>query len=119
MHAGPVLDTGEPSYPLEDPVRSQFFRIDWLSFEVLRRWSLGTPQRVLDDIEHGAPLDIGLDEIEAVLGFLDQNQLLQPDPVSSVKVMAARHQAQRGACTRSCCTATCFSASRWSSRTAG
>ena len=97
LHAGPALATGEPSYTLEDPVRNQFFRIDWLSFEVLRRWSLGTPQWVLDDIEHDTPLDIGLDEIEAVLAFLDQNQLLQPDPISSVKVMAARHKAQRGA----------------------
>ena len=97
LHAGPALATGEPSYTLEDPVRNQFFRIDWLTFEVLRRWSRGTPQRVLDDIEHATPLDIGLYEIEAVLSFLDQNQLLQPDPISSVKVMVARHQAQRGA----------------------
>lgn len=35
LHPGPALATGEPSYTLEDPVRNQFFRIDWLTFEIL------------------------------------------------------------------------------------
>lgn len=97
LHAGPALATGEPSYTLEDPVRNQFFRIDWLTFEVLRRWALGSPQRVLDEIGRETALDIGYDEIEAVLSFLDHNQLLQPDPLGSVKTMARRHQAAQGA----------------------
>lgn len=97
LHAGPALATGEPSYTLEDPVRNQFFRVDWLTFEVLRRWSLGSPQRVLDDIVQETALDIGLDDVEAVLGFLDQNQLLQPDPLGSIAAMSRRHKAQRGA----------------------
>ena len=46
LHAGPALDTGEPSYTLEDPVRNQFFRIDWLTFEVLRRWTRSEERRV-------------------------------------------------------------------------
>jgi putative peptide zinc metalloprotease protein len=37
LHPGPSLSTGEPSHTLEDPVRNQFFRIDWLTFEILAR----------------------------------------------------------------------------------
>jgi len=96
LHRGPALATGEPSHTLEDPVRNQFFRIDWSTFEVLCRWSLGNPDDILLSLRAGTPLDLGRADVEAVLKFLTDNQLLQPDPLGSVKAMAARHQAAAG-----------------------
>jgi putative peptide zinc metalloprotease protein len=96
LHPGPTLGTGEPSHTLEDPVRNQFFRIDWMTFEILKRWSLGNPDDILLSIEAGTPLNIGVEDIAAVLKFLHDNQLLQPDPLGSVKAMAARHKAAAG-----------------------
>ncbi|WP_296952449.1 HlyD family efflux transporter periplasmic adaptor subunit [uncultured Massilia sp.] len=97
LHRGPALATGEPSHTLEDPVRNQFFRIDWTTFEVLRRWSLGTPDDILLSLRADTPLDLQRADVEAVLKFLVDHQLVQPDPLRSVKAMAARHQAAAGA----------------------
>ncbi len=41
LYAGPVSQQGAPTWSLHDPVRNLYFRIDWLTFEILSRWSLG------------------------------------------------------------------------------
>jgi putative peptide zinc metalloprotease protein len=97
LYPGPSLATGEPSYTLEDPVRNQFFRIDWLTFEILKRWSLGNPRDMLLSIEAGTALRPAQDDVEAVLRFLQENQLVQPDPLTSAAAMAARRRAGVGA----------------------
>jgi len=97
LHAGPALGTGEPSYTLEDPVRNQFFRIDWTTFEILARWSLGAPEDILLSLRAATPLDLAPADIASVFTFLQENQLLRPDPRSAVKPMAERHRAARGA----------------------
>jgi putative peptide zinc metalloprotease protein len=96
LHLGPALSTGEPSHTLEDPVRNQFFRIDWVTFEVLKRWSLGTPEDILLSLRASTPLDLGAEDVDGVLRFLVDNQLVQPDPLGSAKALAARHQAVQG-----------------------
>lgn len=96
LHAGPTLASGEPSHTLEDPVRNQFFRIDWVTFEILKRWSLGNPDDILLSLRAATPLELGAAQVESVLRFLVDNQLVQPDPLGSVKPMAARHKAAQG-----------------------
>ncbi|MCA1245683.1 HlyD family efflux transporter periplasmic adaptor subunit [Massilia sp. MS-15] len=96
LHRGPVQAAGEPSYTLEDPVRNQFFRIDWPTFEVLSRWSLGNPDDILLSLQADTPLDLERADVEAVLKFLNDAQLLRPDPLASSAALAARHQAAAG-----------------------
>ncbi len=96
LHPGQALATGEPSHILEDPVRNQFFRIDWVTFEVLKRWSLANADDILLSIRASTPLDLDADDILEVMRFLSDNQLLQPDPLSSPKVMAARLKRMKG-----------------------
>ena len=97
LHPGPTLATGEPSHILEDPVRNQFFRIDWVTFEILRRWSLGSPDDILLSIRAATPLDLDTDDVAAVQKFLSDNQLLRPDPLGSARAMAERHKTTHGA----------------------
>lgn len=96
LHRGPALATGEPSHTLEDPVRNQFFRIDWTTFEILCRWSLGNPDDILLSLRADTTLDLQRADVEAVLKFLHDNQLVRPDPLASSQAMAARHQAMAG-----------------------
>jgi len=96
LHRGPALATGEPSHTLEDPVRNQFFRIDWTTFEILCRWSLGNPDDILLSLRADTTLDLVRADVEAVQKFLHDNQLLRPDPIASSKAMAARHKAVEG-----------------------
>ncbi|MEY2617762.1 MAG: hypothetical protein RL522_764 [Pseudomonadota bacterium] len=73
---GPHLADGQPSWTLHDPVRHQFFRIDWLTFEILARWSLGDAQTIAHSITTRTTLHPQADDVQQVLEFLTHNQLL-------------------------------------------
>lgn len=96
LHPGPALATGEPSWTLEDPVRNQFFRIDWMSFEILRRWHLGAADAIARAVDEATPLAAAPEDVGAVLRFLQENQLVRPDPLGSSRAMAARHKSATG-----------------------
>jgi len=96
LHAGPTMANGQPSWTLEDPVRNQFFRIDWLTFEVLKRWSFANANDILQDIHAATTLQPEQDDLAEVLRFLADNQLLRPDARSSAAQFASRHATLRG-----------------------
>jgi putative peptide zinc metalloprotease protein len=96
LHPGPALPSGEPSHILEDPVRNQYFRLDWMTFEILRRWSFGNAEDIVHAVRSATPLQIDTGDVLAVLQFLGINQLLRPDPLASVKGMARQYLAARG-----------------------
>ncbi|MFM2067448.1 MAG: hypothetical protein RLZZ584_2357 [Pseudomonadota bacterium] len=82
LHHGPALHDGEPSWTLQDPVRHRFLRIDWLSYEVLRRWWLGDAERIADQINHQTTLAIDSDHVLQVLAWATREQLVLPlDPL--------------------------------------
>ncbi len=87
---GPVLDDGQPSWTLHDPVRHQFFRLDWATFEILSRWSLDDAQAIADEVSAGTTLRIGPEAIQQVARFLHENQLLQPQGADSARQFAER-----------------------------
>ncbi|MGZ3184349.1 MAG: HlyD family efflux transporter periplasmic adaptor subunit [Telluria sp.] len=96
LHEGAPLASGEPGHVLEDPVRNQFFQLDWLTFEILRRWSLGDPDDIALSLRTGTALQATRDDVVEVVRFLGQNQLLQPDPLASPREMAQRRRREQG-----------------------
>lgn len=96
LHPGPDLADGQPSWTLQDPVRHQFFRIDWLSFEILSRWALDDLQRIADDVQACTTLRPQADDVQAFAQFLIDNQLVQPRAADSAQQLAARLQRARG-----------------------
>ncbi len=80
---GPTLPDGQPSWTLHDPSRNQFFRIDWPTLEVLQRWDLDDPARIAADVCARTTLQLQPDDVEAVVQFLAQHQLLQPGATAS------------------------------------
>ncbi len=75
---GPAAYDGAPTWSLHDPVRNQFYRIDWPTFEVLARWHLGDPARILDAIDAETTLSLSEDDVEVVIRFLAEHQLIRP-----------------------------------------
>ncbi len=93
--SGPTLADGQPSWTLHDPVRNQFFRIDWPTFEILSRWSLDDASAIAEAVASGTTLQIGPDDVMQVASFLLQNQLVQPH-AGSASELAARLQKLQG-----------------------
>lgn len=77
LHVGPRNFLGEPSWSLHDPVRNQYFRLDWLNFELLSRWSLQDPQRILHEVQRDTTLTAEAADIEDLVQFLTENELVQ------------------------------------------
>ncbi len=75
---GPVLPDGQPSWTLHDPTRNLFFRIDWPTFELLRRWGAGTAGKMAQDVSLSTTLQLTEADVQAIAQFLTGNQLTQP-----------------------------------------
>lgn len=89
---GPRLADGQPSWILQDPTRQLFYRIDWPTFEVMKRWPLGDPMAIANDISRHSPLTVSAKEVDQVVAFLLQNQLLQQPQPGRAHDMAMRWQ---------------------------
>jgi len=96
LHPGPRLADGQPTWTLHDPVRNQFFRIDWQTFAILGNWHLDDPAAVCDAVAQQTPLHPTLDDVQAVAEFLAFNELLQPRHPESARMLAERKSKVRG-----------------------
>lgn len=80
LHAGPPAASGAPTWSLQDPVRNAYFRIDWLAFEVIARWHLAERGAIAQAVREETTLVCEIADVEAVLNFLHDNELLLLDP---------------------------------------
>ncbi len=84
---GPTLPDGQPSWTLHDPVRNQFFRIDWPTLEILRRWDLDDPTLIAADVSGQTTMSVEAEDVLGVAQFLVQHQLvLASSPDASRKL---------------------------------
>lgn len=95
LFEGPRLGNGQPTWILHDPIRQQFFRIDWLTFEILKRWTLGDAQAIMDGIESDTALEASLEDLEKTSRFLADSQLLQTINGEAIDKLVQRKQAMR------------------------
>lgn len=77
LFAGAPAYDGSPTWSLHDPVRNQFFRIDWPSFEILARWSMADAEAIVESIARETTLDLTVDDVDQLRMFLQHNQLCQ------------------------------------------
>ncbi len=83
LFAGPPAANGAPTWSLQDPARNLFFRIDWLTFEILSRWHLNDAASILVAVQHETPIHPEAEDLEGVLRFLTENELLQRSDAAS------------------------------------
>jgi putative peptide zinc metalloprotease protein len=94
LFEGPRMADGQPSWTLHDPTRNQFFRIDWMTFEILCHWSIGSPDAIASVICSNTPLHPEARDVEAVVDFLTNNELIKPAAGTAAR-MAATINARR------------------------
>ena len=93
---GPALADGQPSWTLHDPIRHLFFRIDWPTFEILSRWPLGDADVIVARVTDETTLSPSPKDVEEVVRFLTENQLLQPVGRDGPRKLAERLEKARG-----------------------
>lgn len=77
LHEAPPAENGAPTWSLQDPARNAFFRLDWLAFEVIARWHLGDREAIAWAVREETTLACETTDVDAVLKFLLDNELLQ------------------------------------------
>lgn len=90
---GAPLHDGQPSWTLHDPVRNLFFQIDWPTFEALSRWEAGDAATVANAVSHETTLRLEANDVQNMLAFFANNQLLTPSLGSAVQLASKRQQA--------------------------
>jgi hypothetical protein len=68
---------GSPSRLIHDPVRNQYFQLDWVSFEMLRCWGKVAPEVLLDDVRERGRVHVSEADLSYLIQFLSRHQLLQ------------------------------------------
>lgn len=67
---------GSPTWVLQDPVGNRFFQLTWPAFEILSRWHLQNSDLVIEAVNRETTLTISSDDINGVIQFLSQQNLL-------------------------------------------
>lgn len=89
LYPAEATDKGLPQWTLHDPLRNLFFRLDWRAVEILSRWSLGDPARIIGSIAEETTFSTSLSEIEALGQFLAKNQLAHSMGEGGTKALIA------------------------------
>ena len=86
---------GSPAWMVQDPVNNRFFRIGWMDFEILLRWSQRSAKAIAQSISEETTLAIDDSDVAALLQFLEQHSLLQansPNAVDRLRRLSAQMQ---------------------------
>jgi putative peptide zinc metalloprotease protein len=77
LHEGPTAEDGSPTWVLHDPPANRFYALSWPAFEILSRWPLGDPASIAAAVNRETTLAVDREDLEAVIGFLAQFNLLE------------------------------------------
>ncbi len=86
---------GSPAWVVQDPVNNRFFRIGWLDFELLLRWTHKSAERLVESVNTETTLTIGLADIDGLVRFLEQHSLLQASSEQAAQRLRQRAAALR------------------------
>lgn len=88
-------EDGSPAWVIQDPVNNRFFRIGWIDFELLVHWADQDAAALVRAVNAETPLNVTLQDVRQLLGFLSDNQLLRLDTRADVARALARSQQQK------------------------
>ena len=68
---------GQPRWTLQDPVRGKYYRIGWLEFELLSRWSCNDVDTLVQTTTGETTLHVRRDHVDSLIAMLTDNELIQ------------------------------------------
>lgn len=79
LYPGSAQQDGSPTWRILDPVRNSFYEIGWLEFELLARWrEHRDAASLIAHVSAETTLRPVLDEVQELVAFLANHQLLGP-----------------------------------------
>lgn len=87
LYPGPPEPDGENTWVLHDTVRNRFFNLGWAEFELLKRWSCGDAELIVQNVAAETPLTVEISDVQALEEFLDHHELLCSDSPQQVALL--------------------------------
>ena len=81
---------GSPAWMVNDPVSNRFYRIGWVDFELLLRWSMGSEAALIASVNAETTLTIEAADVAGLVQFLGQYDLLRANDPASVERLSQR-----------------------------
>ncbi|MBU3581996.1 HlyD family efflux transporter periplasmic adaptor subunit [Polynucleobacter sp. AP-Capit-er-40B-B4] len=94
LYPGPADKNGAPTWTLHDPARNQYFQIDWVAFEIISRLDLEDGEAICDLISQQTTLLVSLDDVEATLKFLSDNELVYQHSPQDASLLYRKNQSR-------------------------
>lgn len=89
-------EDGTPAWVIQDPVNNRFYRIGWIDFELLLHWADHDAASLVRTVNAQTPLNVTLQDVRHLMGFLSDNQLLRLDkPADVARVLDRSVKLQR------------------------
>lgn len=95
VYRAPASRSGSPNWSIFDPVRNVFFNVDWVTFEILMRWHLKFPEKVVQEINQETTLRIDIQQVIAVIEFLNSHDLVVRNTQEHTKQLSIRYVQQK------------------------
>ena len=93
---GPRASNGSPTWTIYDPARNRYFRLGADAFHLLSRWPLGEAGALLARVRAETVFNAAPADLERLLVFLEQNDLLtDSSPEGAQKLAAKKARAQQ------------------------
>ena len=81
---------GSPAWMVNDPVCNRFYRIGWVDFELLLRWSMGSEEALVASVNLETTLTIDAADVAGLLQFLGQHDVLCVNDQAGVDRLSQR-----------------------------
>ncbi|HYC53037.1 MAG TPA: HlyD family efflux transporter periplasmic adaptor subunit [Gemmatimonadaceae bacterium] len=93
LYPGASSRDGSPTWRVHDALRNAFFEIGWLEFELLARWrEVPNASVLIARICAETPLVPTGEDVERLVKFLAENQLLAPGSAVAAEALGRRRQ---------------------------
>jgi putative peptide zinc metalloprotease protein len=86
---------GSPTWVIADPIRERYFQIGWAAYQMLSRWNGRSAEAVLSQIHAETTCRATRQDLDNLLRFLYENQLMRDPPQGGYRAYAAHVEASR------------------------
>jgi putative peptide zinc metalloprotease protein len=95
LYPGEPDPDGSPTWTLHDPAANRFYRIGWAAYEILSRWSLGSPQRVAQAVRAETTLQADADDVLGLAEMLRHSHLSTATTAADSRRLVQAHDEGR------------------------
>lgn len=79
-----VDSRGTPYWTLTDALRTRYFKLGWIEYELLSRWHLEQSEKIVASVNNDTTLSVSTADLTRLIEFLEHSELLVADRRSTL-----------------------------------